>query len=233
MNMKTVMAVMITVGLLVLNVGALAQSGNDLFQQALVKDRTEGNLPEAIKLYQTIVQKFGSDRKLAAKALFQMGQAYEKLGNPEARHAYERIAIDFGDQKEVAANAGRRLAVLTAPPSPDKPTLRIVKTSENSDESVNFDRRWMSISLDGRWMAVTRWSAAGNELAVQDMSTGQLKRLQVGSCEARQYSVPRAGPPCTVSALPTLSPDSRQIVYTWHDPADVVGQGQLRVVANE
>ena len=47
----------------------LAQSGNDLFQQALVKERTEGNLPEAIKLYQTIVDKHGSDRKLAAKSL--------------------------------------------------------------------------------------------------------------------------------------------------------------------
>ena len=33
-----------------------AQSANDLFQQALTKERTEGNLPEAIKLYQQIVR---------------------------------------------------------------------------------------------------------------------------------------------------------------------------------
>ena len=89
--MKTVMTVLITLGMLVLLGGAvLAQTGNDLFQQALVKERTEGNLPEAIKLYQTIVQKYSSDRKLAAKALFQIGQAYEKLGNAEARSAYGR-----------------------------------------------------------------------------------------------------------------------------------------------
>src|SRR5438105_11320383 len=111
--MKNVLTVVIAMGMLALIGGTiLAQSGNDLFQQALVKERTEGNLPEAIKLYQSIVQKYGSDRKLVAKALFQIGQAYEKLGNAEARKAYERIAREFADQKEVAADAGRRLAAL-------------------------------------------------------------------------------------------------------------------------
>src|SRR5262245_23190727 len=105
MNMKIVLKVKIAIGLLALIGGSvLAQSGNELFQQALVKERTEGNLQEAIKLYQTIVQKYGSDRKLAAKSLLQIGQAYEKLGNTEARKAYERIAREFADQKEVAAD---------------------------------------------------------------------------------------------------------------------------------
>ena len=44
-------------------------------------------MAEAIKLYQTIVQKYGTDKKLAAKALVQMGQCYEKLGSTEARKA--------------------------------------------------------------------------------------------------------------------------------------------------
>ena len=50
--MKVVLTIlMITIGVFALVTGAvLAQSGNDLFQQALVKERTEGNLPEAIKL---------------------------------------------------------------------------------------------------------------------------------------------------------------------------------------
>jgi len=75
--MKIILKVMIAIGMLAFIGGViLAQTGNDLFQQALVKERTEGNLPDAIKLYQTIVQKYASDRKLAAKALFQMGQAY-------------------------------------------------------------------------------------------------------------------------------------------------------------
>ena len=87
--MKTVLSVVIAIGMLgLVSSAALAQSGNDLFQQALVKERTEGNMAEAIKLYQTIAQKYGTDRKLAAKALVQMGQCYEKLGSTEARKAY-------------------------------------------------------------------------------------------------------------------------------------------------
>src|SRR5262245_5205265 len=115
--MKIVLKAMTAIGMLALIGGlVLGQTGNDLFQQALVKERTEGNLAEAIKVYQTIVQKYGSsDRKRAAKALFQIGQAYEKLGNPEARKAYERIARDFADQKDVAADASRRLAALGIP----------------------------------------------------------------------------------------------------------------------
>src|SRR4249920_1886106 len=114
--MKNIRTIVIAIAMLALVSGVIvAQSGNDLFQQALVKERTEGNLAEAIRLYQTIVQKYGSDRQLAAKALFQIGQAYEKLGNAEARKAYERIAREFADQKQVAADANRRLAAMNLP----------------------------------------------------------------------------------------------------------------------
>src|SRR5438094_5058605 len=137
--MKKVLSVVIAIAMLALVGGVvLAQGGNDLFQQALVKERTDGNLPEAIKLYQTIVQKFGSDRKLAAKALFQIGQAYEKLGNAEARKAYERIARDFSDQKEVAADAGRRLAALSAPPISNGPLTRLVMSPRDKNDATSI-----------------------------------------------------------------------------------------------
>src|SRR5437660_12835582 len=129
---------MITTAVFTLVSGAvLAQNGNDLFQQALVKERTEGNLTEAIKLYQTIVQKYGADRKLAAKALFQIGQAYEKLGNAEARKAYERVAREFADQKEVAADASRRLTALSGSRSPDALTARLVWSENVIDASAS------------------------------------------------------------------------------------------------
>ena len=220
--MKVVLTIlMITIGVFALVTGAvLAQSGNDLFQQALVKERTEGNLPEAIKLYQTIVQKYRADRKLAAKALFQMGQAYEKLGNAEARNAYERVAREFADQKEVAADAGRRLAALNVPPISDAHSPRLVMSpADKSDET--------SISLDGRSMALTRWFADGvtSELAVQDMPTGQLKRLVLGGCTSASKS-------CGFPESAVWSADSRQIAYTWYDDTPV-SREELRVVANE
>src|SRR6476660_7288982 len=80
---------------------AWAESGQDLFQKALVAERANGKLEEAIKLYQRITQKFASDRSLAAKALLQMGQCYEKLGDTQARKAYDRVVREYADQGEV------------------------------------------------------------------------------------------------------------------------------------
>ena len=48
---------------------ALAQSGQELFQQALVKERADGELKQAIALYERIVQEFSADRTLTANAL--------------------------------------------------------------------------------------------------------------------------------------------------------------------
>src|ERR1039458_3651163 len=87
-----------------------AENANDLFQQALVKERTEGNLPEAIKLYQRIVDKYGSNHMVAAQALLQLAGYQSKLGDAQARKSLERLARDFADQKETVAEARARLA---------------------------------------------------------------------------------------------------------------------------
>ena len=84
--MKALLSTAITVGMLALGVGAVvAQSGSDLFQQALVKERTDGNMAAAIALYQTIVQKHAADQALAARALVRMGHCYDKLGHRPMR----------------------------------------------------------------------------------------------------------------------------------------------------
>ena len=68
---------------------ASAQSGNDLFQQALAKERAEGKLREAVLLYETIVKGFPADRELVARSLVQMGRVHERMGGNDARRAYE------------------------------------------------------------------------------------------------------------------------------------------------
>jgi len=220
---KIVLKVAIAVGMLTLIAGVLvAQTGNDLFQQALVKERTEGNLQEAIRLYQTIVQKYGSDRQLAAKALFQIGQAYEKLGNAEARKAYERIVREFADQKEVAAEARTRLGSLPDTRSGDALTARVL-WSRNVDFTA-------SILPDGRLMVIDR--ASSGDIAIRDMTTGEIKRLMAKAGSGQDS---RAN-----AQFPLASPDLRQIAYNWTDrPGDHIGDGrvnqkwQLRVMANE
>jgi WD40 repeat protein len=94
------------------------QSGHALFEQALAKERIEGNLPEAIRLYERVVTAFGSDRALASRALMQVGLCYEKLGREEAIRAYERLVREFADQPETVAQARARLATLVKAPAP-------------------------------------------------------------------------------------------------------------------
>src|SRR5512141_926069 len=91
--------------LMVTSAAPAADTANDLFQQALVKERTEGNLPEAIKLYQRIVEKYPGNHKVAAEALLQLAGCQSKLGDVQARKSLERLVRDFADQKETVAEA--------------------------------------------------------------------------------------------------------------------------------
>jgi len=73
-----------------------AQSGYNLFQKALAHERADGNLDEALKLYQRVVKEFSRDRALAAKALVRMAECYQKLGDAQSRTVYERVVREFG-----------------------------------------------------------------------------------------------------------------------------------------
>src|SRR5262245_22600532 len=85
-----------------------AQSGYELFQQALSKERAEGKPQEAIALYQRVVEVAATDHALAARALLQLGRCYETLGNTEARNAYERLISRYPDQTDAVAQARSR-----------------------------------------------------------------------------------------------------------------------------
>src|SRR5512136_115589 len=115
--MKKMMRIaLLAAALIVLGgVPGLTQSGQDLFQQALVKEQADGDLRAAIAIYQRIVRDFAGDRVLAAKALVQMGQCHEKLGSQEAQRAYEQVLKDYADQKEAAGYARTRLATMRRP----------------------------------------------------------------------------------------------------------------------
>lgn len=217
--MKTISMIVAAVAILALASGAmLAQNGNDLFQQGLVKERTDGDYAGAIKIYQSIVQKFSNDRKLVAKTLYQIGQAYEKLGNAEAKKTYQRITSEFNDQKDIVADASRRLAAMNQPAVVGNGGPRTVFGGDAVD-------RGSSISPDGRWMAMADWETAGGGLVIRDMSSGQLRLLQMGDCNN-----PRRN--CAFGEMPVFSPDMKWIAYTWYNE-EFDGHGQLRIIANE
>ncbi|MEK7403768.1 MAG: hypothetical protein AAB225_01545 [Acidobacteriota bacterium] len=92
-------------------------------QAAINKETVEGDLKAAIELYRKLAQ--SANRAAAAKALARMGQCFEKLGDAEARKAYERAIRDFGDQKEAVATA-RAQAILTS----------VLRTAQQQDKDV-------------------------------------------------------------------------------------------------
>jgi hypothetical protein len=56
------------VALFVFAVSLFAQSTDQLFQQALLKENAEGNLTAAVEIYQKIAEDSRADRSLRAKA---------------------------------------------------------------------------------------------------------------------------------------------------------------------
>jgi hypothetical protein len=89
---------------------AYSQRPDDLYQQALRKERAEGDLEGAIKLYRQVAG--ATDRALAARALVKIGEAYERLGKAGADSAYLRVVAQFADQPESVRAARARLDAL-------------------------------------------------------------------------------------------------------------------------
>ena len=62
-----------------------------LMQAARNKQVVEGKLDEAIKIYQDVLAKYEQNRPVAARALAELGQCYEKLGATQTAEARKSI----------------------------------------------------------------------------------------------------------------------------------------------
>jgi tetratricopeptide (TPR) repeat protein len=104
------------------------QPPRQLFERALILE--ESNQPkEAVKLYEEVVAKAKTDPALAAKAQYQAGLVYEKLGDKEsARKAYEQVLTKYAKQPE-AGNAKIRITSLTSPAAPVLPSRKQIEKS--------------------------------------------------------------------------------------------------------
>ena len=150
----------------------IAQSAHELFQQALSKERAEGNLGEAIKLYQRVVDAASSDHALAAKALLQLGRCYEQLGNAEARTAYERLIARYPDQAELVAQAKSRLAVLVRVPTSATSAGMVVKPLPAIDIPSNL----VAVAPDDTKAIIVDYSR-GQNIVLYDFSKKQRRFL--------------------------------------------------------
>jgi Tol biopolymer transport system component len=179
-----------------------AQSGYELFQQALSKERAEGKLQEAIALYRRVVDVAAMDHALAAKALMQLGRCYETLGNTEARATYERLVARYPDQADLVAQAKARLAALVrTPAAPAAPAAMTIQPLDFGDDEA------LAVSPDGSKAIVLNYSK-GDNLALFDFSTKQTRLLT-----DLDWNMGGA-------SSPVWSPDARRVAYVyWKDEA--------------
>src|ERR1051326_4434590 len=92
---------------------AAADTLSETLQKALFEEEANHNLDAAIKAYQSVLQQTDEQRKLAATAVFRLGECYRKLGkNNEAGGQFERILQEFPNQTELVTLSRQNLAGL-------------------------------------------------------------------------------------------------------------------------
>jgi len=170
-----------------------------LLRAAIKKEVVDGDLKAAIAQYEKIVAAYGRNRAAVAKALVQIGQCQEKLGNAEARKACERVVREYGDQAEAVSFARERLASIPRKGEPPaaKPRLRLAMAAfplvgfglAPDGEHVAYSERkegkwgiWISdfAGFETRWVTTGRgpaWSPDGKHLAFMRMDEASKANL--------------------------------------------------------
>jgi Tol biopolymer transport system component len=170
-----------------------------LLQSAIHKEMVDGELEHAIDLYEKIVASYGNNRPVAAQALLHMGECYEKLGNDEARKAYERLLRDYADQNDAVERARTRLALLRRPAGRESGmATRRVWAGPKTD-------LYGQVSPDGKYLSFVDWETG--DLAIRDLEKGTNRRLTdkgpwEESSEQANHSI--------------WSPDGKQVAYQWY-----------------
>jgi len=82
-----------------------------LLEQALHREVVTGDLAGAVEIYRNVAANPATPRAVAARALLQLGQCQEKLGQRRDAHVtYSRLTRDYADEGPTSAEARARLA---------------------------------------------------------------------------------------------------------------------------
>lgn len=188
--------------LLTVSLVTAAQTPEALLGSALHQERVTGNLQAAIDGYKKVLAARGVSRSVAAQAQYHLGVCYEKLGNREARKAFEAVVKNYGDQQDLATQARARLAAMQA-------GAATVRTRLLVDQATDVGGR---ASADGSLFTFTDWSTC--DLAVHNLATGAKHKVtNHGGCATGKQPSGSA-----------FSPDSKRIALGTRRYKDPVGQ---------
>jgi Tol biopolymer transport system component len=186
-----------------------SDAARTLMEAARKKEVVDGDLKGAIQQYQTIADKYKSDRAVVAETLVRMAECYQRLGDTEAQKIYERLVREFGDQKEAVTIARVRLARTEPGARTTATTLRKIWAGPKVDAEGG-------VSPDGRYLSYVDWFTG--ELALRDLTTGADRDLTNKGTwlDSEDFAEESA-----------ISKDGKQVAYSWF--ADKTFRYELRL----
>lgn len=183
----------------------MAQTPEQLYQKGLMKEEGEGELLDAINLYNQVAENSEAGNSLQAKALLHIGMCYEKLGNQKAVKKYQRLVDNFPGQKNEVALAKERLSqlILIAEKVTNAPLVMTNKKIwEDTDTGLEG-----APSPDGKYLSYVD----EGDLAIYEIATGKKRRLtNKGSWDVSGE----------FALMSRWSPDGKQIIYEWYNGND-------------
>ena len=211
--MSTMKTNLLISGILLGAVTFISAATNDLtsaIQRGLFEEEANQNLGAAIQAYQSVASQFDKDRKLAATAIFRLGECYRKQGNTnDAAVQYQRILRDFSDQPTLVTLSRQNLAGMgTAPPATAAPVLSDAARQEQKrllEEEIKLVQK----QLDEQKQRVQNGTLAPGDLLLTEREILKLKR-QVAALDAG-LPLSIAAPETTDSTAPTEADEVRRI----------------------
>ena len=149
MKQRKALILIVVLSLILAGYNSFAQTAEELFPKAIQLEEVKGELNEAIKVYQLIIDQHPGNRKIVAEAYFHLGLCFEKLGMQDAMKAYRELIKNYDDQKDIVARARDRLAKLerTLADLNHEPDFRKIKIASKPQNGV--------LSPDGKKLAFT------------------------------------------------------------------------------
>jgi Tol biopolymer transport system component len=137
MKRRITLALIMVLSLILASYNSFAQKAEELLPKAIQLEEVKGELYEAIKTYQLILDEYPDNREICAEAMLHLGMCYEKLGLDQARQTYRQVISKYPEQEDKTAIARDRISRL------DVYTAELLaKAKEHLKKGNELFKRW-------------------------------------------------------------------------------------------
>lgn len=162
---------------------------DDLFKQALFDEEGRRNYEAAARGYESVVRALDEQQRLAATAVFRLGECYRKLQRTnDAIAQFQRVLRDFSHDETLVTTSRRHLTALGAPP----------KAPLASPETNAVSGLPGSTTLNSWVEARTKLVTEYNQLSTQ---LHQVSSILAGSLEKQAFALLALHPDTGLQAM--------------------------------